>query len=554
MGNDIIYIFGHRHPDTDSICSSIAYADLKRKLGIDAEARRLGEINKETAFILDYFKLPVPPILETVKTQVCDLKIDRAEKLSPNTTIKKAWNIMERSETKTLPVVDDNEKLIGIVSMSDITEKYMDAFNYNAVSAYGTKLDNIMETVNADLVAGDAENFTAKGKVIVAAGLPETLEEYAEPGDIIITGDREDILLAAIKMGAGCIIVTCGHTPDEKVLSAAKDSGTVIVTTALDTYTTVRLINQSIPVGSIMCRNTDKNRIVGFHIDDYVENIRDQMGKNRFRSYPVLDSEDHVCGFISRFHLISQRKKRVILVDHNEKSQTCPGIEEAEVLEIIDHHKLGDLTTTAPILFKNEPLGSTATIIANMYTDLGRRPSPQIAGILCAAIISDTLKFESPTCTDFDRRTAERLAQICGINIDEFADRMFTAGSELKGKTAKEIYSQDFKRVSFNDYHCGISQITILNMDYIKDEKPEIIDYMVSEASGSSGFDLLALMITELSKRKTEMWITGRLSDVVRRELLMKPDENCIKFDRLMSRKKDVIPLIDSAIEKIHLQ
>ncbi|MBQ3894373.1 MAG: putative manganese-dependent inorganic diphosphatase, partial [Clostridia bacterium] len=492
--------------------------------------------------------------LETVKTQVCDLKIDRAEKLSPNTTIKKAWNIMERSETKTLPVVDDNEKLIGIVSMSDITEKYMDAFNYNAVSAYDTKLDNIMETVNADLVAGDAENFTAKGKVIVAAGLPETLEEYAEPGDIVITGDREDILLAAIKMGAGCIIVTCGHTPDEKVLSAAKDSGTVIVTTALDTYTTVRLINQSIPVGSIMCRNTDKNHIVSFHIDDYVENIRDQMGKNRFRSYPVLDSEDHVCGFISRFHLISQRKKRVILVDHNEKSQTCPGIEEAEVLEIIDHHKLGDLTTTAPILFKNEPLGSTATIIANMYADLGRRPSPQIAGILCAAIISDTLKFESPTCTDFDRRTAERLAQICGIDIEEFSAKMFTAGSELKGKTPKEIYSQDFKRVSFNDYHCGISQITILNMDYIKDEKPGILEYMAGEAAGSSGFDLLALMITELSKRKTEMWITGRLSDVVRRELLMKPDENCIKFDRLMSRKKDVIPLIDSAIEKIHLQ
>ncbi|MBQ3895353.1 MAG: CBS domain-containing protein, partial [Clostridia bacterium] len=218
MGNDIIYIFGHRHPDTDSICSSIAYADLKRKLGIDAEARRLGEINKETAFILDYFKLPVPPILETVKTQVCDLKIDRAEKLSPNTTIKKAWNIMERSETKTLPVVDDNEKLIGIVSMSDITEKYMDAFNYNAVSAYGTKLENILETVNADVAAGDSEHFEAKGKVIVAAGRAENLKEYAEPGDIVIAGDREDVLLEAIRIGAGSIIVTCAHTPPERVL------------------------------------------------------------------------------------------------------------------------------------------------------------------------------------------------------------------------------------------------------------------------------------------------------------------------------------------------
>ena len=240
-------------------------------------------------------------------------------------------------------------------------------------------------------------------------------------------------------------------------------------------------------------------------------------------------------------------------MDHNEKAQTCAGIEEAEILEIIDHHKIGDLTTTAPILFKNEPLGSTATIISNMYFDQGRRPSPQIAGILCAAIISDTLQFQSPTCTDTDRRTADRLAQISGIDIDEFAARMFTAGSEFKGKTPKEMYSQDFKRVSFNDYHCGISQITILNMDFIKDEKPEIIKYM-NDAAETDHFDLLALMITELSSRRTEMWITGKLADEVRRELLMKPDEACVRFDRLMSRKKDVIPLIDSAIEKLSLR
>lgn len=552
MENDLIYVFGHRHPDTDSICSSIAYADLQTRLGRTAVARRLGEINKETAFILDYFGLQVPPLLDTVKTQVGDLKIDVQEKVSPDTTIQKVWSIMDRSEMKTLPVVDDNEKLLGIISLSDITKKFMDAFNYNAVTAYGTSVDNITETISGTVIT-NCRDWQGKGKIIVAAGQIESLMDFLEKGDIVICGNREDMQLTAIDGGAGCIIITCGHQPTQKVIEKAEKCGILVILTALDTYTTVRLINQSIPVGSIMNRNTPQKPIVSFRIDDFVENIKDQMGKNRYRSYPVLDSDGKVCGFISRFHLISQRKKKVILVDHNEKAQTCAGIEEAEILEIIDHHKIGDLTTTAPILFKNEPLGSTATIIANMYTDLGRRPSPQIAGILCAAIISDTLQFQSPTCTDTDRRAAERLAQISGLDIDEFAAKMFTAGSEFKGKTPKEMYAQDFKRVSFNDYHCGISQITILNMDYIKDEKPEIIKYM-NEAAETDHFDLLALMITELSSRRTEMWITGKLSDEVRRELLMKPDETCVRFDRLMSRKKDVIPLIDSAIEKLSLR
>ncbi|MCR5693446.1 MAG: putative manganese-dependent inorganic diphosphatase [Clostridia bacterium] len=553
MENDLIYVFGHRHPDTDSICSSIAYADFLTKLGKPAEARRLGEINKETAFILDYFKVPVPQMLETVKTQVGDLKIDLQEKVSPDTTIRKVWNIMDRSEMKTLPVVDDNEMLIGIISLSDITKKFMDAFNYNSITAYGTTVDNITETINGTVISGRKYWENCKGKILVAAGQPEALLDFIEPGDIVISGDREDVQLEAIKGGAGCLVITCGHSPAKTVTKAAEEKGVTIIMTPLDTYTTVRLINQSIPVGAIMNRNTDQKPIVSFRIDDFVENIKDQMGKNRYRSYPVLDPEGKVCGFISRFHLISQRKKRVVLVDHNEKSQTCAGIEEAEILEIIDHHKIGDLTTTAPILFKNEPLGSTATIISNMYMEQGRRPSPQIAGILCAAIISDTLQFQSPTCTDTDRRAAERLAQISGIDIDEFAAKMFTAGSEFKGKTPKEIYSQDFKRVSFNDYHCGISQITILNMDFIKDEKPEIISYM-NEAAVNDHFDLLALMITELSSRRTEMWITGKLTDDVRKELGMRPDEICVRFDRLMSRKKDVIPLIDSAIEKLALR
>ena len=551
MPEDIIYVFGHRHPDTDSVCSAIAYADLKNKLGFNAQPRRLGEINKETAFILDYFNIEVPPLLETVKTQISDLELDIVDQLSPDTSIKTAWSIMDKNESRTLPVVDDDEKLVGIVSISNITERYMDVFDYNSIATCGTKLDNILETISGVLFSGEREWFASSGKVIVAAGKPDSLGKYIENNDIVIVGDHDDCQIKALELGANCIIVTCGHEPEPDVVELANANKAVIIVTELDTYTVVRLINQSIPVGSIMRSDID-HKIVKFYVDDFVENIKELMVKNRYRSYPVLYRDERVAGFISRYHLISHRKKKVILLDHNEKSQTVQGIDEAEVLEIIDHHKLGDLTTATPILFKNEPVGSTATIISNMYMDMGRRPSVAIAGILCAAIISDTLKFESPTATDYDKRTAEKLAKIAGIDIDEFAGRMFTAGSSLKGKTPREIYSQDFKRVSFNDYHIGISQITILNMEYISEEKPDIIEYMI-EAAYKDHFDLLALMITELSTKQTELWLAGPLADVILKDLHAAPGMHYVRYDRLMSRKKDIIPLIDSSIEKLHI-
>lgn len=552
MQDDVIYVFGHRHPDTDSICSAIAYADLKNKLGFNAQPRRLGEINQETAFILDYFKVAVPELLENVKTQVKDLNIDKVDRLSPDISIKTAWSIMDKSESKTLPVVDEEDRLVGLVSLSDITEKYMDVFDYNSIATCGTKLDNVLDTINAALYFGQPEWFHSSGKVVVAACTPDGLGDYIEENDIVIVGDRDDCQIAALKLGANCLIVTCGHRPGQEALAVAEEHRAVILTTELDTYTTVRLINQSIPVGSIMCQDGKESRIVKFYVNDFVENIRERMVKNRYRSYPVLYPDGRVAGFISRYHLISHHKKKVILLDHNEKAQTAQGIEEAEVLEIIDHHKLGDLTTSAPILFKNEPVGSTATIVANMYMDLGRRPSVSIAGILCAAIISDTLNFESPTATDIDRRTAEKLAGVAGIRIDEFAAMMFTAGSVLKGKTPREIYTQDFKRVGFNDYSTGISQITILNMEYLAEEKPAILEFM-RQAAIDDKYDLLALIITELSTKQSELWLTGPLSEAILKDLSAPPGQQFVRYDRLMSRKKDIIPLIDSAIEKINL-
>ncbi len=551
MNDEKIYIFGHKHPDTDSICASIAYADLKCKQGYNAEARRLGELNGETAFILDYFGVPVPQMLETVKTQVRDLNIDTIEKISPNTSLKRAWNIMENSESRTLPVVDDDEKLLGVVSLSNITEKYMDVFNYNIISTSGTMIENICDTLDADITVGTRDWFKSTGKVFVATERPEHLAEYVDRGDIVLLGDRDENQKEAIRLGANCLVITCGHKPAADTIALAEKNKTLVLSTPLDTFTAARLINQSIPVSSVMRKN-EGGTIVKVHDYDFIENIRELMIKNRYRSYPVLDENERVCGFISRFHLISQRKKKVILVDHNEKSQTCPGIEEAEILEIIDHHKLGDMTTTTPILFKNEPVGSTSTMIANMYADQGRRPSVQIAGLLCAAIISDTLKFQSPTCTDVDRRTAAKLASISGINIDEFAKKMFTAGSDIKGKSAQDVFLQDFKRVSFNDYCCGVSQITVLNVSDIEEERSKVLEFM-DQTAVRDGYDLLALMITELSSRTTELYVDGKLSEAVIKELSPENDGKKVKFDRLMSRKKDIIPLIDTVIEKINL-
>ncbi|MFR1518720.1 MAG: putative manganese-dependent inorganic diphosphatase, partial [Clostridia bacterium] len=364
MDRDTIYIFGHKNPDTDSICAAIGYAELKRKLGYRAEACRLGELNDETRFVLDYFKVPVPQKISNVRRQVSDLDLDIVDKLSPDVSIKIAWHIMEKSNIRTLPIVDDAQKLLGLVSLTNITDKYMDAFDYTSISNCGTKIDNILETINGEIAAGNRHDFQSMGKVVVAACLPDSYGDYIEKGDIVIVGNRGDSQLKALELGANTIIITCGFKPEEAVREKAESLGALIISTAYDTYTTVRLINQSIPVSSIMTADQDHN-IVKFCIDDYIEDIRESMTKNRYRSYPILDKTGVVLGFISRYHLISHRKKKVILLDHNEKGQTVKGIEEAEILEIIDHHKVGDLTTASPILFKNEPVGSTATIIAN---------------------------------------------------------------------------------------------------------------------------------------------------------------------------------------------
>lgn len=542
-----ILVIGHKNPDTDSICSVIAYSELKKKLGVNASPRRLGEINRETEFVLKHFGVEVPEILYTVKSQVSDLNMDKIIPVSPDISIKTAWNLMKKNNIKTLPVVDDYERLLGIVTLSDITNKFMDALDNNTIASTKTSLRNIVETLNAKLICGCQEAFRTSGKVVVAAANPEDIPGFVEKGDIVITANRLDTQLKSIECGANCLIITCGSNPAQEVIDEACSKNMVLMTTPIDTFTTARLINQSIPVGTIM---TSEN-LIKFNIDDFVDDIKDTMLKTRYRSYPVVDDSNRIKGFISRYHLISQRRKKVILMDHNEKAQTVNGLEEAEILEIIDHHRLGDIQTANPIFIKNEPVGSTSTIVANMYFEMGICPSRSIAGILCSAILSDTIKFQSPTSTYTDRITAEKLAEIAGINdIDEYANLMFKEGSSLQGKTPKDIFYQDFKDYTLGKLKIGIGQVNTMDREKISEIKEELLELM-KRLCEDSGYNLLMLLVTDILNQASEILFVGGEKELISKAFNVNTGENSIFLPGVVSRKKQVIPAISTAVDKL---
>jgi manganese-dependent inorganic pyrophosphatase len=540
---DTVYIAGHRNPDTDSIGSAIAYAELKTKMGLCAIPVRLGPLNRETEFVLKYFEVEAPPLLATVKTQISDLNLDVINPASSDISIKTAWNLMRKHNFKVIPVVDDYQRFLGVVTLSDITNKYMDTIANNIIAAAQTPLRNILETLNAKLVGGNYEDFNSSGKVVIAAMTPDEMVPFVEEGDIVICGNRKDCQLKAVELGANCVIVTCGSPVERDVLDLAGLKKSLVMTTPNDTFATARLINQSVPIGYMMT----SDNLIHFHIDDFIDEIKEKMLQTRFRSYPVVDDEDRIQGFVARYHLISQRRKRVILVDHNERSQTVEGIEQAEILEIIDHHRVGDIQTVNPIFVVNEPVGSTATIIANKYFDNGIRPSRKVAGILCAAIISDTLKFKSPTNTYFDQATAEKLAEIAGIDIEEFAAMMFRKGTSLEGKTAEQILHQDFKSYQFGDYKVGIAQINTTDNESVKELETGLLEYM-KELCRRNDYHLLLLMATDIINESTEVFFTGKEKLLLSKAFNASLGENSLLLPGVVSRKKQIVPNIAHAV------
>mgnify|MGYP000226023375 FL=1 len=542
-----IYVLGHKNPDTDSICSAIAYADLRQKVtGQVHEAKRAGHVNDETAYVLDRFGVEAPKLLTDVRLQVRDLDIHEMPGLKPNVSIRDTWERMRQEQAKTLPIVKDDE-LVGVVSTGDIAKSYMDVYDSEILSKARTQYRNIVKTLDGTMITGNEHGYFMRGKVAIGASSPNLMEEFIEKDDLVILGDLEEAQACAVNIDASCMVICKDAEVSPKLIQKAKEQSIVIIQTPYDTFTTARLINQSIPVKFYMTSGP----LTMFRMNDYVDDIKDIMAKKRFRDFPILDRHGRFKGFISRRRFLGASKKKVILVDHNERSQAVDGIEEAEIIEIIDHHRLGDIETVSPITFRNQPVGCTATIINQMYEENELEVPREIAGLLCGAIISDTLLFRSPTCTPLDERTAKKLAKISDIDLEQMAQEMFNAGSNLKGKSAEDICFQDFKQFTVNDTIFGVGQITSMS----KEELAAIRDMMTEhlpKVLEAHNLNMIYFMLTDILAESTELLCVGTGARGIALSAFDLPDNaKSLILKGVVSRKKQLIPVLVETMQQM---
>ena len=529
-----IYVMGHRNPDTDSIVSAMAYAALRNAIG-DREyvAARLGHVSDETQMVLKKFGFEPPVFVHNVRNQVCDLAYDTPPVLNAGVNVSRAWDVLRADgRIAALPVTDDDGHLYGMLSPGDIA-------SYDMQSIYRPHVDeiplfNLISALEGRIIneAGDMVD-TISGDVVIALPQAHGCPVIKDRNAIVICGQQDALVREAIEAGVRCVIL-CQAEPDEAARSAA---GTCVITTSFDAYRAARMIYQSIPISRI-CRRTD---LISFRLRDYIDDVRELVLKSRYRSYPILDDNDSVVGTLSRFHLIRPKRKRVVLVDHNEAAQSVPGLEEAEILEIIDHHRLADIQTSSPIYFRNEPVGCTATIVAGMYQEKGLVPSEKLAGLMAAAIVSDTVMFKSPTCTERDRRVAERLARIAGISLEALGREIFSVAAS-DSRPADEILTTDFKDFHIAGHNLGIGQVTCLNSDDVLRRKQEFLDAM-DRRMQEKDYDMMILMLTDVLKDGTEIIYRGD-EETIRQAFNVPCRDNAAFLPGVMSRKKQVIPML----------
>jgi manganese-dependent inorganic pyrophosphatase len=543
-----IYIIGHKNPDTDSICSTIAYAYLKN--AIDKEnsyiPTRIGTVSSETDHVLKYFQVEQPVLILDVKTQINDISIKNIATVQPGISMKRAWENMKDSNITTIPVSEDGRKLDGIITVGDIAQSYMDIYDNCILSAAKTSYKNMLEVLDGEMIVGDIEDSVSNGRVLIGAMNPEIMESYISPKDIVILGNRYETQLCSIEMGAQCLIITGGLPVASSIKKMASANNCAIILSPHDTFMVARLINQSIPINYFM----KKANLTVFNADDYIDEIREIMVKKRYRNFPVVDNENNFKGMISRASLINLRRKQVILVDHNERAQAVDGLEEAEILEIIDHHRIGDIETGGPVYFRNQPLGCTATILYNIFKENRVEIPRNIAGLLCAAILSDTLMFKSPTCTPIDTAAAEELAQTAQIEMIEFAKDMFRAGSNLANKREKEIFYQDFKQFKVGNLSLGVGQINSMDRRELDEIKKRMLVYM-NKVNKEKKLDLVLFMLTDIAHESTQLLFVGSHKELISRAFDGASDESSIELPGVVSRKKQVIPPLINSYDKL---
>ncbi len=544
-----VVVIGHRNPDTDSICSAIAYAELKNRTStLVCEPRRAGKMNQETEFVLKKFGVTPPRMCTDVNPKIRDVDYREMPGIPGSTSLRRAWKIMRDQQIDTLSITSADNELEGIITVKDLATANMDVFDTAVLAKSRTSYKNILETLNGTMVVGDADAVCTTGHIKIGTATPELLESSVEKGDIVILSNRYESQLCAIEKEASLIIICNGAKVGRTIQRIADETGVAIMTTPEDTYAAGKLISQCAPISYYMTRDN----ILKFTLVTPVADVLRVMAKVRHRYFPILDEDGKYCGMVSRRNVIALRKRRIILVDHNEATQAVEGFDQAEILEIIDHHRIGSLETSGPVYFRNQPVGCTATIITQMYDENGVDIPPQIAGLLLAAILSDTLAFRSPTCTPVDENAAKRLAKIAGVDIEEFSTEMFEAGEKLDGKTPEEVFLQDFKVFMCGDIRFGVAQGSYMTRKNLQAAQALLQPYL-EEARNKQNVEDLYMLLTDVPKEESVVICTGRYAaEVLSNGFESRPAaDGSWTLPGVVSRKKQFIPAMMSAYQEL---
>ena len=544
-----VVVIGHRNPDTDSICSAIAYAELKNRTStLVCEPRRAGKMNQETEFVLKKFGVTPPRMCTDVNPKIRDVDYREMPGIPGSTSLRRAWKIMRDQQIDTLSITSADNELEGIITVKDLATANMDVFDTAVLAKSRTSYKNILETLNGTMVVGNADAVCTTGHIKIGTATPEMLESSVEKGDIVILSNRYESQLCAIEKEASLLIICNGAKVGRTIQRIADETGVAIMTTPEDTYAAGKLISQCAPISYYMTRDN----ILKFTLVTPVADVLRVMAKVRHRYFPILDEEGKYCGMVSRRNVIALRKRRIILVDHNEATQAVEGFDQAEILEIIDHHRIGSLETSGPVYFRNQPVGCTATIITQMYDENGVEIPQKTAGLLLAAILSDTLVFRSPTCTPLDEATAKRLAKIAGVEINTFANEMFEAGEKLDGKTAEEVFLQDFKVFMCGDIRFGVAQGSYMTRKNLLAAEDLLQPYL-EEARNKQNVEDIYMLLTDVPKEESVVISSGRYAaEVLADGFETQPaDDGSFTLPGVVSRKKQFIPALMTAYQEL---
>ena len=545
-----VVVIGHTNPDTDSICAAIAYAELKNRTSdLVCEPRRAGKLNAETSYVLQRFGVPVPRMCTDVNPKVRNVDYRRIDGISRDTSMRAAWEIMRDQQIDTLAVVDNARELEGLITVKGIAMANMDVFDNRVLAKSRTTYRNILSTLNGTMLVGSEDGVCdERARVIIGAASPELLENTIQSGDIVILSNRYESQLCAIEMEASLIIVCQGSKVGKTIVKLAEENGVAIMSVPCDTYAAGKLISQCAPIGYFM----DTEDLLKFTLLTTVDDAIGVMAKVRHRYFPILDEEGKYCGMLSRRNILSLQKRRIILVDHNESTQAVEGFEQSEILEIIDHHRIGSLETAGPVYFRNQPVGSTCTIIAQMYQEAAVDIPVPIAGLMLSAILSDTLKFSSPTCTPLDRRVAETLAQIAGVDIDRYAGEMFEAGERLDDKSAEDVFMQDFKIFMCGDARFGVAQGNFLTRSNLDAARKLLEDYL-PEALVRQNVEDVYVLLTDIQASESVVICCGTHAARILQDAFdaAPAADGSTLLPGVVSRKKQFIPKVMDAYQQL---